>query len=142
MIRAPPRSTRTDPLFPYTTLFRSRDDRRTRAQRLEVGIVRRGIAGNVGRVAVPLNTELRVIEQTRRISRLLIAEAAVDLELRSVAGRDRVPIVARSRHIRFRSVDHDRQHGVSTGYVDLFRLDLYGRRDRNTVGVGKSVAHR
>src|SRR3546814_9184263 len=25
MIRRPPRSTRTDPLFPYTTLFRSRD---------------------------------------------------------------------------------------------------------------------
>src|SRR3546814_2437217 len=31
MIRRPPRSTRTDPLFPYTTLFRSPDqaDRRT-----------------------------------------------------------------------------------------------------------------
>src|SRR3546814_15830978 len=27
MIRRPPRSTRTDTLFPYTTLFRSRDDR-------------------------------------------------------------------------------------------------------------------
>src|SRR3546814_4643775 len=26
MIRRPPRSTRTDPLFPYTTLFRSPDD--------------------------------------------------------------------------------------------------------------------
>src|SRR3546814_7703912 len=26
MIRRPPRSTRTDTLFPYTTLFRSRDD--------------------------------------------------------------------------------------------------------------------
>src|SRR3546814_7669893 len=25
MIRRPPRSTRTDPLFPYTTLFRSRE---------------------------------------------------------------------------------------------------------------------
>src|SRR3546814_5922104 len=25
MIRRPPRSTRTDPLFPYTTLFRSKD---------------------------------------------------------------------------------------------------------------------
>src|SRR3546814_18020253 len=25
MIRPPPRSTRTDPLFPYTTLFRSRE---------------------------------------------------------------------------------------------------------------------
>src|SRR3546814_17080767 len=28
MIRRPPRSTRTDTLFPYTTLFRSRPDRR------------------------------------------------------------------------------------------------------------------
>src|SRR3546814_7520417 len=28
MIRRPPRSTRTDPLFPYTTLFRSLADRR------------------------------------------------------------------------------------------------------------------
>src|SRR3546814_7657142 len=28
MIRLPPRSTRTDTLFPYTTLFRSRDIRR------------------------------------------------------------------------------------------------------------------
>src|SRR3546814_3867235 len=27
MIRRPPRSTRTDALFPYTTLFRSRHDR-------------------------------------------------------------------------------------------------------------------
>src|SRR3546814_828531 len=31
MIRRPPRSTRTDTLFPYTTLFRSADDRRQRA---------------------------------------------------------------------------------------------------------------
>src|SRR3546814_8031215 len=30
MIRRPPRSTRTDTLFPYTTLFRSADDHRRR----------------------------------------------------------------------------------------------------------------
>src|SRR3546814_7106406 len=39
MIRRPPRSTRTDTLFPYTTLFRSRDqraaDRHQRRQRGE-----------------------------------------------------------------------------------------------------------
>src|SRR3546814_5386400 len=29
MIRRPPRSTRTDTLFPYTTLFRSNDDRKS-----------------------------------------------------------------------------------------------------------------
>src|SRR3546814_8147962 len=32
MLRRPPRSTRTDPLFPYTTLFRSRAPRRPRAR--------------------------------------------------------------------------------------------------------------
>src|SRR3546814_4377704 len=32
MIRRPPRSTRTDTLFPYTTLFRSQPDRRRRAR--------------------------------------------------------------------------------------------------------------
>src|SRR3546814_2086628 len=34
MIRRPPRSTRTDTLFPYTTLFRSPRRRRRRARRL------------------------------------------------------------------------------------------------------------
>src|SRR3546814_15090310 len=33
MIRRPPRSTRTDTLFPYTTLFRSTVDQRIRAAR-------------------------------------------------------------------------------------------------------------
>src|SRR3546814_15953301 len=33
MIRRPPRSTRTDTLFPYTTLFRSRSIRRSDAQK-------------------------------------------------------------------------------------------------------------
>src|SRR3546814_20629148 len=31
MIRRPPRSTRTDTLFPYTTLFRSQEDRKRRS---------------------------------------------------------------------------------------------------------------
>src|SRR3546814_11542029 len=34
MIRRPPRSTRTDTLFPYTTLFRSRDGQLKSAARL------------------------------------------------------------------------------------------------------------
>src|SRR3546814_4668582 len=37
MIRRPPRSTRTDTLFPYTTLFRSLRDQGNRAVRLSVG---------------------------------------------------------------------------------------------------------
>src|SRR3546814_12481755 len=37
MIRPPPRSTRTDTLFPYTTLFRARDDALDLAQWLQPG---------------------------------------------------------------------------------------------------------
>src|SRR3546814_7402372 len=51
MIRRPPRSTRTDTLFPYTTLFRSDDqhpaDRRARLRRVPRcpgGLARRALA--------------------------------------------------------------------------------------------------
>src|SRR3546814_13270205 len=54
MIRRPPRSTRTDTLFPYTTLFRSpRQPRRVPALRAGVPSSRRaGQAGEAGGVAV------------------------------------------------------------------------------------------
>src|SRR3546814_6347395 len=44
MIRLPPRSTRTDTLFPYTTLFRS-PDRGGRAERQAAGRLRRAVDG-------------------------------------------------------------------------------------------------
>src|SRR3546814_15100514 len=49
MIRRPPRSTRTDTLFPYTTLFRSEYDRPRKgnwAYDFEVDAVSGGLAGN------------------------------------------------------------------------------------------------
>src|SRR3546814_13673404 len=46
MIRRPPRSTRTDPLFPYTTLFRSRLRRRDLHRPAVLG--RGGVAANAG----------------------------------------------------------------------------------------------
>src|SRR3546814_4933657 len=51
MIRRPPRSTRTDTLFPYTTLFRSRPVRAGRGIRRHRGTARRaeGIAGHARR---------------------------------------------------------------------------------------------
>src|SRR3546814_12920216 len=45
MIRRPPRSTRTDTLFPYTTLFRSP----LRADAYSEGLCKRAQAGNVAR---------------------------------------------------------------------------------------------
>src|SRR3546814_3890782 len=71
MIRRPPRSTRTDTLFPYTTLFRSRPGRRrdgrTRHARRAAGVQpdlsrdRRIPARSGGRPMSPRNT--RPVEQ-------------------------------------------------------------------------------
>src|SRR3546814_17393515 len=47
MLRRPPRSTRTDTLFPYTTLFRSRIRSRTSSPRLDLPSVLRAMAGRL-----------------------------------------------------------------------------------------------
>src|SRR3546814_16475469 len=58
MIRRPPRSTRTDTLFPYTTLFRSLTTamQGVDTERLSIGVVALGtaLAGLSGVVAAPL----------------------------------------------------------------------------------------
>src|SRR3546814_10929930 len=43
MIRRPPRSTRTDTLFPYTTLFRSKDDAATRLRIRKYGFAEENV---------------------------------------------------------------------------------------------------
>src|SRR3546814_15851950 len=56
MIRRPPRSTRTDTLFPYTTLFRSSCARRPPSSLLELrsfGARLAGLAGRFGEPAYP-----------------------------------------------------------------------------------------
>src|SRR3546814_1359829 len=58
MIRGPPRSTRTDTLFPYTTLFRSaRVGLPSKSARLGVSVVRGRLPGSreVGRPSVSQN---------------------------------------------------------------------------------------
>src|SRR3546814_17760811 len=64
MIRRPPRSTRTDTLFPYTTLFRSRA-RDLRELRLE-------------RLGVRLETPLQTVDGRDRSTVLRIAVIVVD----------------------------------------------------------------
>src|SRR3546814_2317152 len=57
MIRRPPRSTRTDTLFPYTTLFRSRGARKSRTTKKVASVVsatrRRKSSHGDGRVFHP-----------------------------------------------------------------------------------------
>src|SRR3546814_13333525 len=62
MIRRPPRSTRTDTLFPYTTLFRSQRDRRLGIR----GADDRG-GGAEGFLVERRHARLDTIEQRRRI---------------------------------------------------------------------------
>src|SRR3546814_14599653 len=57
MIRRPPRSTRTDTLFPYTTLFRSMHRRRP---------ARRRPSGGRGRPTTPPKTQSAASPETRR----------------------------------------------------------------------------
>src|SRR3546814_17486984 len=69
MIRRPPRSTRTDTLFPYTTLFRSAFAAALFHARLEVGAVD---------IAVPVEVHLReAFGKLRFGGRFGLADAAV-----------------------------------------------------------------
>src|SRR3546814_17035340 len=54
MIRGPPRSTRTDPLFPYTPLFRSSDDGMAIMRVADAGLAIEAAANGFGRASVPL----------------------------------------------------------------------------------------
>src|SRR3546814_16284130 len=86
MIRRPPRSTRTDTLFPYTTLFRSRGDRQRAVRPLgaAAGADRRrhhalrARPGHAGRGRRPL---------PRPAPRAIFAFAADTAAIRSFAGR-------------------------------------------------------
>src|SRR3546814_16694866 len=61
MIRRPPRSTRTDTLFPYTTLFRS-----TYACRAVVGVASNRLSGHA--IANAVDISAFVLADGRRIS--------------------------------------------------------------------------
>src|SRR3546814_10772477 len=74
MIRRPPRSTRTDTLFPYTTLFRSTDKGiAIGAAQLLDAIGRRDGDANVARrvIIVPLLTNLYFLASARRVADVL-----------------------------------------------------------------------
>src|SRR3546814_5410408 len=82
MIRRPPRSTRTDTLFPYTTLFRS-----------DEVVARAGLDGVVAGVVVVAELGVVLAEglgdparDRLGVARDLVPEAAVDVDI-VVAGR-------------------------------------------------------
>src|SRR3546814_15438068 len=72
MIRRPPRSTRTDTLFPYTTLFRSpeiRQERREPPARTLRHAVRPALLGDLRRIALGDRPGARRVHDHRGIAR-------------------------------------------------------------------------
>src|SRR3546814_13071455 len=66
MIRRPPRATRTDTLFPYTTLFRSLGARVEVGEMIAPFLDRAAHRGNFGRIAFTCRAPLgRGVEQPR-----------------------------------------------------------------------------
>src|SRR3546814_13585388 len=70
MIRRPPRSTRTDTLFPYTTLFRSLDPlgdhaKVERARHFDDAGDDHAVAGGTGHVVRQPPVQLQIIERPR-----------------------------------------------------------------------------
>src|SRR3546814_20705683 len=99
MIRRPPRSTRTDTLFPYTTLFRSHEQSAGSQHRLALG-------GNFGVDAGDARFALGAFGQ--------VLELVVDAELLVAAEFD---VGAAARHVR-----RDRPRAGASRLRDDMRL--------------------
>src|SRR3546814_16136903 len=79
MIRRPPRSTRTDTLFPYTTLFRSLPNRTSFCRQVERLLAARPAGGHAALFFIDLDG-FKMVNDT-------LGHAAGDLLLACVAGR-------------------------------------------------------
>src|SRR3546814_999774 len=111
MIRRPPRSTRTDTLFPYTTLFRSLDDR---DQRREIVELEPGLDHDIEPAAGDAGVIVAIAAQHgaagRRVEMLESVELAIVEQGRRGCGEQRIAKRrARSRRRR-RAVERSEEH--------------------------------
>src|SRR3546814_16305727 len=116
MIRRPPRSTRTDTLFPYTTLFRSRWFRQIEGDTNRGNVLMEGVGKHPllildrfgeGRVAQIMSDHMWLwargfegggpqAELLRRISHWLMKEPDLEEEDLRAEGRDGQPTIAKN----------------------------------------------
>src|SRR3546814_9916862 len=75
MIRRPPRSTRTDTLFPYTTRFRSGEDRQLLFDRADHAVAVRAVArGDVAAAAVGRGVDVVPLRGGLEARRVFVAQ--------------------------------------------------------------------
>src|SRR3546814_16890617 len=99
MIRRPPRSTRTDTLFPYTTLFRSVDHIGTGADGDHVVVIagttdQRIATGVTYQRIVSIHAAKRIVG---RVARKVVAQGIAGTADRLIAGEEQVLDVGRQR---------------------------------------------
>src|SRR3546814_7456642 len=112
MLRRPPRSTRTDTLFPYTTLFRSMRAAALRVDLRTLGQRQRHFAAMAHRVALPAQRHLRQADARARRGNAAATAYRLRHQAKSaVAGRA------------------DAQHGVVDH--DLVRVAVVGAAHRS-----------
>src|SRR3546814_11590419 len=121
MIRRPPRSTRTDTLFPYTTLFRSRIGQKDR--------VGKGVLDEPRGIGLALRAaiEVRYVHQRRRLilDRLRQMRVAVPEQVDRDAAR-KVEITFASLADQIRALAAHRTHSTA-GVYGHQRRDRPGR---------------
>src|SRR3546814_8920471 len=104
MIRRPPRSTRTDTLFPYTTLFRSRIVERQAVERLRNAIGAEAANGEAAAVRAPRVVVLeadagdQVDDVVDRLAGALAADDFFAQNLLGFRGLDRKSTRLKSSH--------------------------------------------
>src|SRR3546814_11675137 len=83
MRRRPPRSTLTDPLFPYTTLFRSRAGLRQMAVAQRSGQARRAVITQRQRVATHCVVNGHPVDRAERLAGLVIPAVGAPTDRKS-----------------------------------------------------------
>src|SRR3546814_2370786 len=147
MIRRPPRSTRTDTLFPYTTLFRSAERTALRAARDVVvteraalgaaGVVEGAIGAGIGKagaVAVAMLGALGLVDRV-----VLFPGLGGGIEY-PAAGAGRIGLRRQRDRQAEREGERDEVEGVGDGAVlhDLSPCWMYVIQDRKSTRLNSS----
>src|SRR3546814_9617808 len=119
MIRRPPRSTRTDTLFPYTTLFRSVDHARRRVAQIELGNI--DVSRDFSDVRTVADAYVRLLDTPEAVGKTFNISSG-----RSYALREVITMIEEIADIRFEIT-------VNTSFVRYDEImELYGNHDRRS----------
>src|SRR3546814_153607 len=126
MIRRPPRSTRTDTLFPYTTLFRSADGQTGRARenrkcgKIDTRYVDADKKGDND------DCERRQFLREQFLCRIKVADSRNAMFCNSVCK----PYACEQRHDGYRKRKHAEQRETGVAYIETYAFQRVGQRDQ------------